>query len=49
MGIDPARTDIAIPQHLLNDVDALAGLEEMAGTGMTESVGRSAFGQTGLS
>jgi hypothetical protein len=48
MGIDHGRMDIAMPQHLLNGPDIVIGLVEMAGTGMTEGVGRSAFGQTGL-
>ncbi|MGX9367360.1 hypothetical protein ACTVJH_15190 [Desulfoplanes sp. PS50] len=48
MGIDHGRTDIAMPQHLLNNVDVLVGLEEMAGKGVTEGVGRSAFTQPGL-
>jgi hypothetical protein len=37
-----------MPQHLLNSPDIVIGLKQMAGTGMTEGVGRSAFGQPGL-
>jgi len=48
MGIDIGRADIPMPEHLLNDGNVVIGLEQMAGKGVTEGVGRSAFAQPGL-
>jgi hypothetical protein len=43
MGIDHSRFHVLVSQQLLHGADVIAGLEQMSGEGMAESVGANGF------